>query len=938
MVRSGRDGQLDGKLEFLPINYSDLLSKPLEYIASDGSDTFWVFQCKHTQMEDDEDRQKAVIKSLSEEVEKWKSKQRKPTHYIFLTNVNLKRSTLEEVEKQGRAAFPYFEVWHEPKISGFVANNVALQKTFYPTRSTSLDITMVDIKALTVRPTTQPDQSQTVAQTTSSTNPEPADAIRLLAEYEIAFLQTNNDFLEKLKVSGENNVFPDTWKKLTHKSKCSGLLGLSSDLSSLQWLIDKITQNEVIVNFWQRYLGEQTEVDDEIAIISYNPDLEEDLVSHLNKIFECVQGSNEAHVKVDEFLRRLESKILTDVKANKIQDTQDGLRKLLKARRDYSSFKKSNPNAFYPNARRWGRMPVFGWDFMDLWEHVLKNICDIVFSGQYPKSVSDLLIYLPFHLCIEAIRAKQPKESFQAELYTLGIVFWNVIEKTDKSFADNFLDKLEDVAQEINDVDHRIKTVEDAEWALGISKEVAAYIGNLGYLALSGKASLPFDKLINLLSLATSLHFMDLLSGNSATGQNWLEVHDTQRNLDRKLSLIRKEYLYAWATYSWYQERHAPTQDPTFTISLLRHLQTSEVVQFYYQRRMSDGDWHSSWFRPEGKRVSWSTSLDHDVRDTLQLAILTLPIKKEDFEQLDMFEIKSSFDTFVNEISELHGRLTSKGIAVSDLQQVKNSLNEAMLYHDEKLKNLLKSQKTLSEKKILEVTTSFQKSMSQHNQEGGLYSVEETLGDRKPSHFVGQYFITDKAWYLEDTGTSSYSVNGLGSGWAENVISGRAHLVVETAKSKALVHTYDGNDLLKTLEKIRDSYDDKHFLMTSHMTIPWKVSSELLTNEHEIATTGGPRVAGRSGRLGKIDVYYNRFLKRGEILVVPKLALTWVIKEKIQAPRITLIDENSEEAKQLKQKNPDLELDLKVLVFAREEGVMNYKFGAKAPILYKKGG
>jgi len=43
MVRPGADGGLDGKLEALPINYSDLLNKPFEYQASDGSDSFWVF-------------------------------------------------------------------------------------------------------------------------------------------------------------------------------------------------------------------------------------------------------------------------------------------------------------------------------------------------------------------------------------------------------------------------------------------------------------------------------------------------------------------------------------------------------------------------------------------------------------------------------------------------------------------------------------------------------------------------------------------------------------------------------------------------------------------------------------------------------------------------------------------------------------------------------
>ena len=80
----------------------------------------------------------------------------------------------------------------------------------------------------------------------------------------------------------------------------------------------------------------------------------------------------------------------------------------------------------------------------------------------------------------------------------------------------------------------------------------------------------------------------------------------------------------------------------------------SEVVQFYYQRRFGESIWFNSWFRPAGKRVSWSSSVDHDVRDTLQLAILTLPIKKENFEKLDMLPDSDSADPpHSNELTHL---------------------------------------------------------------------------------------------------------------------------------------------------------------------------------------------------------------------------------------------------------------------------------------------
>lgn len=177
---------------------------------------------------------------------------------------------------------------------------------------------------------------------------------------------------------------------------------------------------------------------------------------------------------------------------------------------------------------------------------------------------------------------------------------------------------------------------------------------------------------------------------------------------------------------------------------------------------------------------------------------------------------------------------------------------------------------------------------------------------------------------------------GLGSGWAENIVTGRAHVLVIKAKEIATQTEYQSSDLRETLEHIRDSYDENYAVLLSPMTIPWNISSELILNEHQVTSGGEPRRAGRSGKLGRVDIFYNRFLKRGEILVVPKMAFSWVIKEKSRAPKITMIEEGSDEAKQLKEKNPDIDLGIKVLVFAREEGVMRYKESALPPVLFTR--
>jgi hypothetical protein len=158
---------------------------------------------------------------------------------------------------------------------------------------------------------------------------------------------------------------------------------------------------------------------------------------------------------------------------------------------------------------------------------------------------------------------------------------------------------------------------------------------------------------------------------------------------------------------------------------------------------------------------------------------------------------------------------------------------------------------------------------------------------------------------------------------------------VEKAREIAQIIAYKSDELMQTLEQIRDSFGEDHALLVSPMTIPWNISANLILNEYQITSAGELPRAGRSGRLGKVDIYYARRLKRGDLLVIPKMAFSWVVNEKIRTPKITMIEEGTEDAKQIKGKNPDMDLGLKALVYAREEGVMVYKDGISPPVFYK---
>ncbi len=637
MVRPGRDGQCDGSLDGLPISYSELINTPFKSQSPCGRDVIWFFQAKHTQMGDDTLRQKAILSALKTEIVQWKKrkKEERPTHYILLTNVNLKLAVEQKILSLGKGFFDYFEVWHESKISCFIAGDVAIQKAFYPHRSTSLDLlTKDDLKKLThimshVKPTVI---SAQLVQNFDLDTKDVEGAIRALVEYEIRFQKTNEFFWKQLKITKQSEVLPKEWKSYAHVAKGNGVLVLSENIEELQRFTDKIARNEVHVTIWDGYLGKEVSEGDTIITLACDPGIMGQIAAHLDSIFTIMPSENQAYRNIDRYLRELESGILNNIKNSKIQDVQDGLRHIYHIRQTYAFFKADYSNAFYPNNRRFAGEPSMVWDFINLWECIFRNIYDVAFADKIPESLSDLLLSIPFMLCSDVIRERRSKESFQAVLETLKIPLVTIVKKNDKSFSKMFLDKLENLSQEVADIDCHIESFEQAEWAAGIIIEMTQYIANLGWQALSEKIpQLPFDQLDKTLMLATSASFKCLLTGKD----HLKEKLERQKDLQKAITLVKSECLFAWATFVWYSERNKGLLDPILTVNLLKKIQMSDIVLFYGRNKFDRSGWINEWFIPEGKRVSWSWAMDHDIRESLQLAILHLPIKSDDFVGLE---------------------------------------------------------------------------------------------------------------------------------------------------------------------------------------------------------------------------------------------------------------------------------------------------------------
>jgi len=448
-------------------------------------------------------------------------------------------------------------------------------------------------------------------------------------------------------------------------------------------------------------------------------------------------------------------------------------------------------------------------------------------------------------------------------------------------------------------------------------------------LALAEKAPLPIDVLDKALSRVTSLGFERVLPrhGTVGAGSNVLEIRDA---LTRSVAASGRECLFAWATFAWHQERVVSDRyDPTFARSLLARIGMRDIVTLYNKNsRPEDHGWIESWFRPEGKRVSWSWTSDHDVRDILQLALLSLPVEPADVADLDLFQVSSSYEPFVRQLQELHDRLVKRGVTVSPLETVTEVLKSAVRFQEQKLDDLVRRHVVLSAKKLEEIDTDFRDAMKKGTREGSLYLVEETLDARglQASHVVGRYMIQDKIWYLDDTGRTYYSVSGNGSSWAEEILLGRLHVLTETARQIAIQVLYDPTNLRAVLENIRDTEGSDQVLLAYPSTIPWQLALDLRTNEAE----SRPIYQG----IGAVDFVQVRFLKKGELLLIPKRAFSWVVRQRAVHPTISIVDLLSEEAKKIEARNPGIDLSLKVLVSAREQGTMTRKDGSAAPKLY----
>lgn len=157
-----------------------------------------------------------------------------------------------------------------------------------------------------------------------------------------------------------------------------------------------------------------------------------------------------------------------------------------------------------------------------------------------------------------------------------------------------------------------------------------------------------------------------------------------------------------------------------------------------------------------------------------------------------------------------------------------------------------------------------------------------------------------------------HSVIGLGENFAQAIVHGREQLFIEGLKEQKNQESI--KDLQRFLSECKKNYGPNHMLICARQTIGWELMSQF--DLHSSQTKYYDAL------LGEMPIFFSSFMPKGEIIICPKLIGIWHIKEKCQQPHLELIESDSEQAQKIKEKYPEMDVNLKVLADAREFGWM----------------
>ena len=920
----GPDGGIDALLDGLPQR-----SGPPSLIGGSAPKTsgLWVFQAKYHQAGTSP---KTALTDLNAEWSGWKSRKSRPSYFLFMTNLVLTPALHQAFRKKAKTPTPFkfFDYWDGAKIQALVEGNQSIRAAYFP----NCEDHVLDLKktfiAVATTGSKEKKRSKKKLKITKSpvrkTKKAYVSSVEDLAKFESDFARANEEIVSRFKVATEET--PKSWQKVDILAPKTGILKLAdTGTDILLKLISASDVQSVLVKQWHKYLGEEVEKGEAILTLLFDPNDKELIELSQKSLFVVVPEAIDQNKKIDEEVKRIAKIAIASIRESDAFKAEAALRDLFKLRSQYITARSKYGVGFFPNSRRLGNI-TFGWSFLSIWDRAFERICDILLKQDQPDSLYRLIGNIPETLAEAAIDNRLPPEEVMSELSALTPLLYKAEKRKVDGLPEILYEGLENVFQHFYDLNHRLKGVEDAEWALSVADQLAGFGAEIGRASLKKDLKIDFGFSLRLIGLATSLYYAGTTS-SAEVGPGWVSNYEKLQDLDRQSSLIQSEMFFALGTFAWFLCRNGRTDVADIAIAQLSGLPVKRVAELFAGRRGSLRRWYSWWFNPEGKRAVWSSRVDHDIRESLLVRLAIGPVSTEDLEGLSLLESQSSTDEFLKdlEIQYVLIRKLSPSTKLIPLAKIQAVVRLARKAAEKRVLDRIRGDQKFSSEKLSEIEESFRKTLREHDPSSRLYKVEiNTDSNFKPEHYVGSYSIENKDWFLEDQGHVSHSVSGMGSGWAESIVYGRASLLVEKLKANIKFKEVAVAELAALLREIQQKFDENFVMIAHPLSIPWQLQTEFLRYKPQLAPGEMDFAPGQRSRIGKIDLFSARKLVKGQFAIFPKSTFTWLTTAIRHQPIISFIDPASAVGKQILERNPKMDLSLKVLVDAKEPGTMAF--------------
>jgi hypothetical protein len=925
----GKDMGLDAILEQTPSVPCKFEGVPKVYAHTKfKKNGTWVFQMKFHTTYDGRIPQ-TVTKDMKNEIADWNKRGDIPENFIYITNMVFPpkaRKYFKDLNKDKKKIFHYVDFWDGAKIHAMLTCNDDIRRVFFPNCEDRIDGLAIEIKKLTpplpkgekgknkrASGTTVSDKTlkpKSKASELKTTVKTIEDKIKSLVKIEYDFTQLNEKIYQRIKI-GESVKPGKDWKKIKVNAKKSGLIQLTpSSYESINLLIDGIKRNSIKLIHWSKFFSETIKAGEEIISFEYREGLEEVIQTISDNFATIGEEENTIHDSIDKELNEIVDHITSSLSSSKFATFNTYLTKFQSLKNKYLDLKYEIGEGSYPNVRRFGSI-TFGWDFSSKWLEHYKTICSLAVDDKLPEEMYSQLFYSPFWAVSSLIRNYGNEDRLRDELNICQYLI-NLTSDPRINAPFDFEDKIENFILDFNDSRYQVKTKDNLESILKIAKVLCNFLDSKVRNEIDASPDADIATTINFLNIIGSYNASDTDFANQP--QEWEENRKVIADFQNDIRLMSVESKFAYATYSLYLARTENNKWLSLAKELINQVKLDDIVYFYNNLRKMR-NWYQWWFTPKGKRVSWSSSFDHDIREAFLFKLLNSDFNPEDIVSLSIFETSPDFEKIKNELNSLAELVSEK--MVSDVSLLISKMQQSYnLAHKEQLDKIRKANH-FDKQKLEEIDKDFVEELNVANMENILYKVE-VVPDLKSERYVGTYTLYDKDWFLEDTPHVSRSVHSMGANWADIIMRGREYLLGEYIKNNFQLYEVSETELDKIIEEMKQNIKSDFVIIKHPYSFP-----HMLWQKH-FSPPKDQSIKRIHGKLAEANVLTVNSIDRWTFCIYPKSAFTWATNSLCTKPRIETIDPLSDIGKKIKEKNPTIDTDLKVIVAAKENGEIRF--------------